>query len=75
MKETKMSEKLLPCPFCGGEAYYRTPHKAKGTAFVVVGVECRKCGAAPFATMTYEGNSREEMNAVAAKHWNRRADK
>ena len=68
-----MNEELKPCPFCGGEAYCRTPYKANGTAFVVVGVECRKCGAAPFATMTYEGISREEMNAAAAKCWNRRA--
>lgn len=42
-----MSEKLKPCPFCGGEAYYLTPNKVKNSAFVSVGVECKKCGAIP----------------------------
>jgi hypothetical protein len=34
--------KLKPCPFCGGEAYYRKPVDIEGSAFVGVGVECKK---------------------------------
>lgn len=67
-----MADELKPCPFCGGEAYYRKPIDMEGTAFVAVGVECKKCGAYPFSTMVYEGESDEKKKAVAAKHWNRR---
>ena len=65
--------KFKPCPFCGGEAYVRE-EDIKGTAFVAVGAECKKCGAKPFATMIFEGESDSRKKAVAAKHWNRRAD-
>ena len=67
-----MSEKLKPCPFCGGEAYYLTPKKMQGSAFVAVGVECKQCGAVPFMTMVYEAETSEKKRRVAAKHWNRR---
>jgi Lar family restriction alleviation protein len=65
--------KLKPCPFCGGEAYIRETD-IKGTAFVAVSAECKKCGAKPFATMIFEGESGARKKAVAAKDWNRRAD-
>ena len=69
-----MSEiKLKPCPFCGGEAYFRKPQKEKGGAFVSVGVECKKCGAYPYSTLCYEFLSESELQEAAAKSWNRRA--
>ena len=50
-----MSEiRLKPCPFCGGEAYYRTPTHLKRTAFDVMMVECKQCGASPYAVEVYE---------------------
>ena len=49
MPETK----LKPCPFCGGKAYYRTPTHLKGTAFDVMTVECKQCGASPYAVEVY----------------------
>ena len=66
------STELKTCPFCGGEAYYRKPVDEKGSAFVRVGVECKKCGAFPFSTMIYEGETEAKKKAVAAKYWNRR---
>ena len=65
---------LLPCPFCGGEAYYLTPAKEKGTAFETMRVECRKCGAVPFAISVYEGNTYEQKKQAIARQWNRRAN-
>lgn len=65
-------EELKPCPFCGGEAYFRTPMKIKETAFCSVSAECKRCGASPFATMVYESESDEYKKSVAIKHWNRR---
>lgn len=63
---------LKPCPFCGGEAYYRRPQKEKGTAFVIVGVECKKCGAYPYSTLCYEFLDENKSKEAAAKQWNRR---
>lgn len=55
MPETK----LKPCPFCGGKAYYRTPTHLKGTAFDVMTVECKQCGASPYAVEVYENDTEE----------------
>ena len=63
--------KFKPCSFCGGEAYIRE-EDIKGTAFVAVGAECKKCGARPFMTMIFEGEPDARKKAVAAKHWNKR---
>lgn len=68
-----MSEKLKPCPFCGGEAYYLEPIHTRGTSFVRVAVECKKCGACPYTTLVYEFASDEEKRAAATTAWNRRA--
>lgn len=65
-------EILKPCPFCGGEAYFRIPEKVRGTAFCTVGVECIECGASPFETMVYEGADDADKKRAAAKQWNRR---
>lgn len=54
-----MSEKLLPCPFCGGEAEYHVECE-------MVTVRCSICGA------TTSGWWDEPEEAIA--EWNRRAD-
>lgn len=70
-----MSEiKLKPCPFCGGEAYYRTPTHLEGTAFDVMMVECKHCGASPYAVEVYENDTEENKRKAIAEFWNRRAD-
>ncbi len=64
---------LKPCPFCGGEAYFRNPQKEKGGAMCSVSVECKECGAMPYAILVYEFLSDTEKKEAAAKAWNRRA--
>lgn len=64
--------KLLPCPFCGGEAYYRPPDHISGTAFDCVRVECIYCGASPFAIEVYEGKKDEDKKEAIARFWNTR---
>ena len=60
-----MSElKLLPCPFCGGEARLRYL-KPLGW------VQCKKCGATSAAVSDYYEETDGKGQAVAA--WNRRA--
>lgn len=63
---------LKPCPFCGGEAYYRTPVKERGTAFDIMVIECIKCGASPYAINVYSGADDKEKQEAIAKQWNRR---
>ncbi len=63
--------KLKPCPFCGGEAYYRTPEKEKGV-FEIMMIECKKCGASPYAIQVYDCWPLEEKQNAIAKLWNRR---
>lgn len=67
-------DKLKPCPFCGGEAYYRKPEHLKGTAFDIMRIECRKCGATPYAVETYEFDTEADKKEAIARFWNRRAD-
>ena len=53
----RLTEALLPCPFCGGEA--EMIHGAPGSHYV----KCKQCGAA--------SDDRFEDSAIAA--WNRRS--
>lgn len=64
---------LKPCPFCGGEAYYRTPQHESGTAFDIMMIECKKCGASPYAVSVYENASDSDKKTAIAEYWNRRA--
>ena len=64
--------KLKQCPFCGGEAYYVTP-KSVNSAFVSVGVECKKCGANPYSVLVYRFETDLNKKAAIAELWNRRA--
>jgi Lar family restriction alleviation protein len=64
----KMQNKLLPCPFCGGEAFVDThkfwDEKAKDFTVVTYGCACHQCGAKSWQ------HSRTEEEAI--KHWNTR---
>jgi Lar family restriction alleviation protein len=67
-------QQLKPCPFCGGEPYYRKPEHLNKTAFDVMRIECKKCGAAPYAVEVYEGKTESEKRETIARFWNRRAN-
>lgn len=66
---------LLPCPFCGGEPYFRKPFHEKGTAFDTMIVECMECGAAPYAVSVYENDTEQEKREAIARLWNRREER
>lgn len=67
-----MSIDLVPCPFCGGQPYYRKPAHIKGTAFDIMRIECKRCGASPYAVEVYENNTLESKQMAIAEMWNRR---
>ena len=68
---------LKPCPFCGGEAYLETNHRAfvRGESTKVAFVRCRRCNArtgrfelSEYGRTSYSG----EANRLAKEAWNRR---
>lgn len=81
---------LLPCPFCGGRAYYRKPFstgyaatfdgKTKHsddciTQYPTYAIECVKCGAPGVSPVIMHSACTEaEGKAAIAERWNRRAD-
>ena len=65
---------LKPCPFCGGEAYFRTPQHDRGSAFEIMMVECKRCGASPYAIQVYACENEENKRAAIARLWNRRTN-
>lgn len=69
-----MKTNLIPARSAGGEAYYRTPTHLKGTAFDVMMVECKQCGASPYAVEVYEYDTEENKRKTIAEFWNRRAE-
>lgn len=69
-----MAIKLKPCPFCGGEGYFRTPVKERGSAFEAMFIECKKCGASPYGISVYCLDDWEKKYYAIAKYWNRRAN-
>ena len=70
-----MSEiKLLPCPFCGGEAeFYRMTTRQNFRWSDCVGVRCKTCGAS-CSTVLYDAriHPNDEEYYEAAKAWNTR---
>lgn len=52
----------------------RLPTHLKGTAFDVMTVECKQCGASPYAVEVYENDTEENKRKTIAEFWNRRAD-
>lgn len=69
MKKTNTLQ-LKSCPFCGGEAYYRVPI-VKGCENIMM-VECRQCGASPYAVFVSEVLDKDDKKAAIAEKWNRR---
>lgn len=67
-----MQVDLIPCPFCGGEPYYRKPEHMNGTAFDIMRIECKHCGASPYAVQVYEYDTLESKQMAIAEMWNRR---
>lgn len=70
-----MMDKLLPCPFCGGEAKLKTARKSDGQisydSIYVACLDCRSTGLS--YTTYYNVSSNPEEEAIAA--WNRRTGK
>lgn len=70
-----MSEtKLLPCPFCGGEAeFYRMTTRQNFRWSDCVGVRCKTCGAS-CSKVLYDAriHADDEEYYEAAKDWNTR---
>lgn len=70
-----MSEiKLLPCPFCSGEAeFYRTPIKTNGCWCDSVVVRCKECEARTNRVLyNAEIHKNDSEYEEAAKYWNTR---
>lgn len=77
------TRKLLPCPFCGGEAYFRKTSNGYqgGNRSFEFNIECRECRASMPKTykLTYalmedgelEFSTDERGQAISV--WNRRA--
>ena len=71
-EEEEVSVKLLPCPFCGGEAkFVKTSDEiVPGRVELVAwNVKCSRCFASPLPN-NYEGSKE-----AAAERWNRRAER
>lgn len=69
-----MTEKLLPCPFCGGDAKLKTARKSDGQiSYDSIYVACLNCRSTGLSYTTYYNvSSNPEEEAIAA--WNRRAE-
>lgn len=66
--ETGMSNKLLPCPFCGGEA-----HLLVGDSGIIdVCIECLECETRGPTFEEYPPATLDDNEATAVKHWNTR---
>ena len=71
-----MSEKLLPCPFCGGEVRIEDIMNAKHENDSIWMIECDKCGASStFSVADKEGGFRQATENEAVYAWNRRSEK
>ena len=67
-----MTDKLKPCPFCGGEAKYQTKTKCLGHGeyFDFVFISCVDCGCSVKSKKPYD----QDQKQTVTKNWNRRAD-
>lgn len=64
-----MESKLMPCPFCGGEAEKENDKDEQGTEYVYVG--CQTCYARSDGWYLFEG--KENAEKVVSELWNRRS--
>ena len=69
-QQLKPGQRLLPCPFCGGEARLIRLGHQDGTAFDDHAVECVKCGAVPLVFSMFCNDDPDEI--YEARKWNRR---
>jgi len=75
---------LLPCPFCGGAAYYLSPTmtghvpkmdcKPQTSEYPTYQVECQRCGAHSVPRIMHLACTEAEGKQAAADAWNRRAE-
>lgn len=77
MRIGQMDTDLRPCPFCGGDPYIESNHRAfiKGKSTKVAYVRCRKCNArtARFELEKFGCTSHSaEAERLAMEAWNRR---
>jgi Lar family restriction alleviation protein len=65
-----MSEKLLPCPFCGGIAHIYEQFSAIDDVEIL----CNSCGASGGSFNVDDGEPRERSRnrKAAIEHWNKR---
>ena len=66
-----MSEKLKPCPFCGGEAELAYGGKGSFIAEGISFVRCKECGA---VGQKFEVSRKYSSDEKAIDAWNRRID-
>ena len=70
-----MASKLLPCPFCGGEASMESGrYQLDDVMYSFAHVECLSCGACG-SGFTEEEKPVKSLEALAADAWNRRAER
>ena len=64
--------KLLPCPFCGGEALHSTTHHDNDSQEEV---QCAGCGASIVHWLPWTADGEEKAAAIASvcDRWNKRA--
>jgi len=65
-----MSDKLKPCPFCGGEGRIRTDTEKRFRLFPIAWVECTVCDARTKFVVTFWSDGGHIDKAIEA--WNRR---
>lgn len=69
-----MENKLLPCPFCGGEAKFKKGFPSKQIAHCRQAVvQCKNCGCRTVTIRQTAMEKWEDVDRHAIEAWNRRA--
>ena len=73
----RMTDKLKPCPFCGGTKLKlaKKTTKYKGHEAYVASIRCNSCHArgGTVTNLTIPYAVKEDVEAIAIERWNRRA--
>lgn len=68
-------DKLKPCPFCGGKAFYLEKRAFTAAGIdVFLAVKCTECGCQTKDVKVTGVENRYERKSMAAVKWNRRAE-